>query len=407
MTAAAAVLAVGVIVVLVIRDGDDPAAFSVTVSEGAVISGPEPRFAGDPPFRGAGAALGDRALLERAARAWLHKAQEDRSFPAPAESPHRDADEPRWRFAALWAGDRAGGPLVLLYSAGYVVRYQEAAAGRGAVVGEPEPIKRGVANSWSNQPLRLDDDGWLLTDVLRDATVRVVGTGVREERVTDGVLAVRGEALVVVTGSVWLLRRDAAFELVVTDALRAELADDDGARRVARALLAATAERDRYARAPYSQIAADRAPADLLWRGDLPHVGRLTAVVLDPGRTPAVAIGAGTGGALLAQGRRPSSTRSFDTGGRLPAPILAAGWTSGPNGDGPYALVVIGGPEIARLHVRIGTEQRTVAARVAAFSPAELRIPMDANGKLGEPPGAAVYGETADGTAVPVIGGWS
>ncbi|GAA1037834.1 hypothetical protein GCM10009557_52300 [Virgisporangium ochraceum] len=68
---------------------------------------------------------------------------------------------------------------------------------------------------------------------------------------------------------------------------------------------------------------------------------------------------------------------------------------------------MIGGPEIARLHVRIGTEQRTVAARVAAFSPAELRIPMDANGKLGEPPGAAVYGETADGTAVPVIGGWS
>jgi hypothetical protein len=29
------------------RDGDDPAEFSVTVSEGAVISGPEPRFGVD------------------------------------------------------------------------------------------------------------------------------------------------------------------------------------------------------------------------------------------------------------------------------------------------------------------------------------------------------------------------
>jgi hypothetical protein len=404
-----AVVVVGVAVMVARRPrGEQASDFSISASVGDPSPEPSsPRTGVEPPFRAGGALLGDTALLERAARAWVDKAAQDSSFPEPARNRNWRAGEPRWYFDVLWAGPRKHGTRVLLYSGRNLVRYEEPTSGRpGKIDDDTEVLRHRLSGIWYELPIRVDDDGWLLTDTLRDRSFRLLRSdGVREVTAKDGVLDVTDQAVLVLKtdrpDAAWVLGRQTAFRADVReDTLRAALVNDADGPPVAAALMAATERRADYI-SSRNQIYLDHGRAELMWRGDVPRVGRSAAVVLDGGTWPTVAIGYPDGGKLLGSDWRrtlPGFIGSSD--GRILAPLLAGGWVGA---IGSTAFVVVGAPEVVRLHVRIGAIERTASGPVAAFSPAELQVPIRPDGKLGQPPSAVVYGETADGTVVPSV----
>jgi hypothetical protein len=165
---------------------------------------------------------------------------------------------------------------------------------------------------------------------------------------------------------------------------------------------------------PRIAIYDDRARAVIR---EAPGVGSDAMILGGGGRTnPWYSIGFGDGTALRFTGPAASASPSPGVSNCGPAPaclkaqrvglpMLLAGWLYRGPGS-PRVLVVVGGPEVVRIHVRVGTLTRDLPAGAARLTAADLGVPAapdDATG--GDGPAVVVYGDLADGTAVPALTG--
>jgi hypothetical protein len=361
----------------------------------------EVRRDGLPAFPARGPAIGDDALVQRAARAW-----QDRDTAAPPSPVPRAKDE---RPALLWAGPRSGGTLVVLARPApdqrLRIAYYVERAGVGAVVREDQ-----VRDS-TQEPLRLDATGWLLPARGEQRAFRLLRREpYANEPVTTrhGVLEAATPALVLTAEpgiDSYLLRAGGGATVLLNkrsaERTLALLEDEAGARRLFDAAVVA----------PDSDTTA----LELTWRGGVPGMGS-DAVVVRGFAEGSIWYGIGfgdgaarrfTGGVATA---RPSPRTS--NCGPLPKcaepvraelPMLLAGWMYRGQRS-PQALVIVADPQIVRIHVRAGTVSRDLPPGPIALTAADLGLPaVPEDGRGGEGPAVVVYGETADGTVVPAL----